>query len=213
MTKILLQQIADLHEARYAAAVEIDFIGFNFDPTLGTVLTIEEVTGIQEWIAGVKKIAIFGNDSIQNIKQLLNKIQVDMIQINTWIPPDELKDLSLPILKKIPIVHDVSFEQANFLMQPYKSMATYFLLDGFNHNITWGSFDNQPFEWKVIAKICQEYPCFVGFNLTVQTAKEVISQIKPLGVALHKGFRNEVNELNFDAIEEILEYRNQRNSQ
>ncbi|MDW8301911.1 MAG: hypothetical protein RML38_05565 [Bacteroidia bacterium] len=208
MTKVFLQQILDLHEARYAAAAEVDYIGFNFDPVLGTVLTIEEVQGIQEWITGVKKVAIFGTDNIQEIEQMLSKIDVDAVQINSWLPPSTLKGLSLPIIKKIPVVHDVSFEQLNALMFPYSSVVTYFLLDGYNYNITWGSFDNQPFEWKVIAKTCREYPCFVGFNLNTETAKEVIQQVRPAGIGLHKGVRNSTQELDFDAIEKILEYKN-----
>lgn len=207
MTKIFLQQINDLHEARYAAAMDIDFIGFNFDPVLGTVLTFEEVLGIQEWITGVKKVAVFGEQSIEEIQIFLSKIHVDYVQINTWTPASELTKLHVPVIKKIPIVHDVSFEQLNFLIEPYQNIASYFLLDGYNHNITWGSFDNQPFEWKVIAKICQVYPCFVGFNLTPQTVSEVMEQIKPFGIALHKGIRNEVQELDFDAIEKIIEMK------
>jgi len=206
MTKIFLQQISDLHEARYAAAVEIDYIGFNFDPIMGTVLTLEEVLGIQEWITGVKKVAVFGQQSIQEIQSVLDKIQADYVQINAWIPASELSELKIPVIKKIPVVHDISFEQLNFLIEPYKNVVEYFLLDGYNHNIIWGSFDRQPFEWKVIAKACQTYPCFVGFNLTAQTATEVMEQIKPFGVALHKGVRNEIQALDFDAIEQIINF-------
>jgi phosphoribosylanthranilate isomerase len=211
MTKIFLQQVSDLHEARYAAAADIDFIGFNFDPVLGTVLTIEEVLGIEEWIIGIKKVAVFGEDNIEKIQAVLSKITVDYVQINTWIPPQELSKLNVPIIKKIPIVHDVSFEQLNFLIEPYKNVVKYFLLDGYNHNIMWGSFEHQPFEWKVIAKMCQNYPCFVGFNLTVHTALEVIEQIKPFGVAVHKGIRNELQELDFDAVERIIEIKRETN--
>lgn len=204
MTKVFLQQISDLHEARYAAAAGIDLIGFNFDPVLGTVLTLEEVKGIQEWITGIEKVAIFGNQNIDEIRSVLNQIQVDYVQINAWISPKELSTLNIPVMKKIPIVHDVSFEQLNFLIEPYKQVVKSFLLDGYNHNITWGSFDNQPFEWKVIAKICQLYPCFIGFNLTLNTVTEVLSQVRPLGIALHKGVRNHTQELDFDNIEQIL---------
>lgn len=209
MTKIFLQQISDLHEARYAAAMEIDYIGFNFDPVLGTMLTIEEVLGIQEWITSIQKVGTFGQNTIEEIIPILDKISVDYAQINAWIPPPELTKLKIPIIKKIPIVHDVSFEQLSFLIEPYKDIAQYFLLDGYNHNITWGSFEHQPFEWKVIAKICQIYPCFVGFNLTADTCLEIVSQVKPFGIALHKGVRNDVQELDFDVIERIIEIKAQ----
>lgn len=211
MTKIFLQQVSDLHEARYAAAVGIDFIGFNLDPVLGTVLTLEEVQGIEEWITGIKKVAVFGEQSMEEIQAVLSTINVDYVQINAWIPAPELSRLNVPIIKKIPIVHDVSFEQLNFLAEPYKNVVDYFLLDGYNHNITWGSFEHQPFEWKVIAKMCQAYPCFVGFNLTPQTVLEVMERIKPFGVAIHKGIRNEVQELDFDAVEQIIEIKTQTN--
>lgn len=207
MTKIFLQQIQDLHEARYAAATEIDFIGFNLDPVLGSVLTLGEIQAITEWITGIQKVAIFGTQSIDEIQTILDKISVDYVQINAWISASELSKLKVPIIKKIPIVHDVSFEQLNFLTEPYKNVAAYFLLDGYNHNITWGSFEYQPFEWKVIAKMCQAYPCFVGFNLTAQTAQEVVERIKPFGVAIHKGVRNTVQELDFDAVEQIVEMK------
>lgn len=210
MTKIFLQQVNDLHEARYAAAVDIDFIGFNFDPVMGTVLTLQEVVGIHEWITGINKVAVFGEQNIEEVQTVLHAIQADYAQINAWIPASELSKLKVPVIKKIPVVHDISFEQLNFLIEPYRHVADYFLLDGYNHNITWGSFEHQPFEWKAIAKICQLYPCFVGFNLTVQTASEVMERIKPFGIALHKGVRNEMQELDFDVAEQLLDIRTQK---
>lgn len=200
-----LQSVLDLHEARYAAAVGISWIGFNFDPQAGSMLTPKEAKEINEWITGIEKIAVFGQHStIDEILLILNQIEVDKIQLNGFFDPESLSRLPKPIVKKIAIVHDISEEQLKALITPYQKVAAYFLLDSFNHEITWGSFDTQPFEWKVIRKIASEFPTLLGFNLSSTNVEDALTTVRPTGLVLHKGVRSVNQELDFDEIEKIL---------
>ena len=57
-TKVILSDVTNLSDARYASGMGVDYIGFNIDPENDQYVTSDQVKMITEWLSGV---GIIGN--------------------------------------------------------------------------------------------------------------------------------------------------------
>ena len=64
--------ITNLTDARFFAAYDVDFIGFNFDPKSPDYISPQNALAIKGWITGPKIVAEFANQDIENIKNIIH---------------------------------------------------------------------------------------------------------------------------------------------
>jgi hypothetical protein len=70
-SKIKLSNINNLSDARFAAAVGIDYIGFCFDADDASYIPPVKAKEIFEWTSGINIVAEFGEQRIDEIKDIL----------------------------------------------------------------------------------------------------------------------------------------------
>ncbi len=95
--------ISNLSDARYAAGMWADFIGFCFDPSSPSYLEPSKAKSIISWVSGPTLVAEFGDQPIEWILDFSTQLSIQVVQI-----PASYKDLTIfeKGLKTIVMVDD-----------------------------------------------------------------------------------------------------------
>ena len=78
-TTVYVTGIANLTDARYCAGMGVDYLGFNFDESLGTVLSKDTFFAITGWLAGVKVVAECGNLEWEVVEKVVRMYQPQVV--------------------------------------------------------------------------------------------------------------------------------------
>ena len=60
-TKVILLNVTNLSDARYAAGMGVDYIGFSINPVSNNYVTAGDVETITNWLSGVSLIGDIGS--------------------------------------------------------------------------------------------------------------------------------------------------------
>ncbi len=196
LTKIKLGNITNLSDARYAAAAGIDYLGFCFDANNQNYIAPIKAKEMIDWINGCKIVAEFGDqttDEIQTISELLN---VDLIELNNHILPDEFSIFNKPIIKKINI-NEFDVEGLKRELEAYKNCAEYFHLYSSENKIN--------IEENLLAHLCKQYKIILGFPLDSNTIISTINSLKPFAINIYGQDEEKTGYKDFDEMNELLE--------
>ena len=80
--KIMAGGVSHLTDARYFAARQIDWIGFNFDPLSGKKVSVDSYLEMMKWIEGPIPVAELGNMSNIDIEKILKETKIDHLQFS-----------------------------------------------------------------------------------------------------------------------------------
>lgn len=196
LTKIKLGSVNNLSDARYAAAAGIDYIGFCFDPTQVQYIAPIKAKEIIDWITGSIVVGEFGNQSIQEILDISELLNIDVIEVENGCYPDELKILNKAIIKKLDIEQCSEAYLRNEL-QAYASVA-----DAFHFYV--GSH-NPNFDITHASKIAKDYRVIWGFDMQVSDIKNWVKNHQPFGINMTGGDEERPGIKDFDQIADILE--------
>lgn len=95
--KLKLDNIHDLHDARYCAAVGISLLGFDLDPGTSKLQALQ-VGEIMEWLSGPTGIAAFGDLPPTEINAASIQSKCTFVSLPIDYPTDWAFDIELPVL-------------------------------------------------------------------------------------------------------------------
>jgi len=100
--KIKASQVSNLTDARYFAALGVDYLGFKLDLSHEERLSEALFHGIKEWVEGPKIVAEIGKTPLDLIHQIFNAEDYDVIQSALPnISSDQITDLSIDSLDEL----------------------------------------------------------------------------------------------------------------
>jgi phosphoribosylanthranilate isomerase len=140
----------------------VDYAGLIFDKNSyqcidGKLLESE----IQEADLDIKKVGVFTNDTIDNIKHQIDAFQLDLIQLNGFESPEFCKKLSKEIeVIKTFYIDDFDAAAINKMIHEYDEACDYYSFDSHSKNYKVGLTNS--FDWKMIGKTSIEKPFFIG---------------------------------------------------
>ena len=91
--KIKLSEVNNLSDARFGAAAGFDYLGFCFNPLSPSFIPPVKAKEIIDWVTGPFMVGEFGEQTVDEINQIAELLQLDMIEVNNQLLPDELTKL------------------------------------------------------------------------------------------------------------------------
>lgn len=195
LTKLKLSPITHLADARFAAASGIDYMGFCFDAASPDFIAPIKAKEIIEWTSGSHTIAEFGNQSLQEIIEISELLNMDAVALNNQILPDELMLIGKPIMKIIDCT-DLNLSAIEIEFDAYAPFAEAFILSGnldFNNNKEW------------LIKICSAHKIIWALRVEPTQIKEIIKDFKPFAINLKAGTEEKTGLKDFDELYDVLE--------
>lgn len=196
LTKIKLGNVTNLSDARYAAAVGINYIGFCFDPSSHNYIAPIKAKEMIDWITGSFIVAEFGDQSFSEINDISELLNVNVIELDNRLLPDEIPAFGKPVIKKI----DVSGFDTGQLK---KEIASYKEVCDAFHLYSSGSWAHlSEMELKSVFSNAQ---VIWGFEVSETTVKDIIQTYLPFAINISGGMEEKAGIKDFDELNELLD--------
>jgi phosphoribosylanthranilate isomerase len=196
LTKIKFGNITNLSDARFAAAAGIEYMGFCFDPLNANYIPPIKAKEIIDWTTGSNIVAEFGSQTLDEIIDISELLNIEVIEINNSILPDELKQLNNAIIKKM----DIGIQSAVDIkkqLDAYKNEVDVF------HFYT--SVDTKNVDTEYIIQLCEEYKIIWGLPIDLSTITQTINTFNPYAINISGGMEEKAGIKDFDELNDLLD--------
>ncbi len=193
LTNVKLGNITNLSDARYAAAAGVTYIGFCFDPANENYIAPIKAKEIIDWVTGSSVVAEFGNQSLEEIRDISELLNVDAIEVENRLLPDELISLGKPVIKKISLSE---YSEAQLLTETeaYQPVADAFHL-----------YRGDELNASLLKDLCARYQIIWGFPVEVSSVINTLQTYSPFALNLSGGLEEKAGIKDFDEMNELFE--------
>ncbi len=194
---VYLSNVDNLSDARYAAGIGVNLIGFRLNPKDEGSLNAVQFKEISEWISGVQLVGEFDNSSPGEVKDALTQFDVDYLMISDESQLHAFTQLDKPLILRILIDENTLHDLASTLNYCSGSVD-YFLLESEQKDL-----DEEMKEF--IAGYATQFPIILGYGVHMENAKTIVNQLKLKGISLKGGSEIRPGFKDFDEMADILE--------
>ena len=100
-TLVKLSNVNNLSDARYAAGMGVELIGFDLDESSENYVDPDQFHAITNWISGVKFVGELSTIDQGSVDKLLSQYKLDYIQLHAAADYNSINFREVPVLVKI----------------------------------------------------------------------------------------------------------------
>lgn len=200
MVKIKICGITNPSDALQAYRLGADFLGFIFYKGSPRYIPLEKAKEIfQRLPPSVKKVGVFVNERIENVKRIAKFLKLDFLQFHG----DETKDYiskfkGYKIIKSFRIKDKDSLEA----ISEYKN-ADLYLLDTYVKRKRGGT--GKTFNWDLACKLKRfKKPLILSGGLNPKNVVRAIKKVRPYGVDVCSGVEKNVGKKDLELMSEFI---------
>ena len=186
MTKVKICGITDLEDARLAAKLGADMLGFNFYKNSLRFVEPEKAHDIISQLSvSVEKVGVFVNESQERILEIVKQAGLDSVQLHGDEDEDFIVKLSK--LKAVPIIRAFRVSSSLAFDEAVNSTATFVLLDGYSESYFGGT--GITFDWSLAQEVTTILPkaVFLAGGLTAENVRQAVKTVRPYAVDVASG--------------------------
>jgi phosphoribosylanthranilate isomerase len=182
MTRIKICGITNLEDARLAAELGAQALGFIFYPKSPRSIKPEAARQIIAQLPPlVLSVGVFVNEAAALVLEVAEMVRLDWVQLHGEEPPEYCRFLYRNVMKAIRVQDQSSLEQ----MQRYQGSVRAFLLDTQTSGQKGGT--GESFDWS-LARQAREYgPVVLAGGLRPENVAAAIQEASPLAVDVASG--------------------------
>lgn len=196
-TKVIVNEVKNLSDARYCAGMGVDMLGFRFDNNGPVDLSAEDLKAIMGWVEGVKYIGTFKGGTAAKINTVCDEYGLDYVIVDDTTSLETMSDIERDIILSVNFSNGVAAALMEELKH-YRSNCRYILLE--SHE------ESDAMENAVLLKsLAENYHVLIGFGITKGNIDELIATVKPEGIALKGGDEERPGYKDYDELADILE--------
>jgi phosphoribosylanthranilate isomerase len=189
-------RITNLTDARYFAAKDVAFLGFNLEEGTEGYLDPMYMKAMREWVEGPGIVGEYVHAPAEVVAEAARFFALDAVQV-----PIGSHGNDLDILAGVPVLLQLEWPaNAHDLLQICADKAAfvaYFLLD-----IT---TDHWPLHQNLLKTLCAQYPVLLQIELPTETIQTILQEINPAGLNLSGGEEEKVGVKSFDDLDTIFD--------
>ena len=174
--------ITRLADARYCAGAGADFLGFIQHEESPRFIAPSEARKIIDWLYGPEAVGVFVNQSADTINSVADEAGFTWAQLHGTEPPEVCASVNRPVIKAFGVRHDASSDQLRPLMEPYRDVVDYFLLDTHASSV-WGG-TGESFNWRLVRELGETFPILLAGGIGAHNAEEAVRTMRPRGLDL-----------------------------
>ena len=207
-TKVKASSITNLTDARYFAAWEVEWLGFNFDQNAENAILPQSMKAIREWVDGVKIVGEFSNPTEADILEAIDFLKLDAVQCTPFTTAVMLADLSIsiPIIQEIIVEPSQSASEIKENMASYQGLVQYYLLDFEKNGIHFDAILKGNF-WSLndLSELCETFPVLISIDGSAEQLNQMLEKVQPAGLNFVGGEEEKTGFKSFDQLDEIFE--------
>ena len=205
-TRVKAAAIANLTDARYFAALGVDYLGFALEPGAVGHVSAEQVRGLREWIEGPALVGEFGHAATDDIAREAEALALDVVQVGPFGKTrDAAAATGLPVLHEIVLGADVGPAEAQRLIDGSARDTLAFVLDFSRNGLTWDALQREPAWMTWLTETCADYAVLLDVPAAPRQLADLLATLEPEGLQLTGGEEEAVGVKSFDELDEWME--------
>ena len=206
-TRIKASAIANLTDARYFAAWDVDWVGFSLEPDAVAYTSPETMQAIREWIEGPAIIGEFNASTADEIRAQVDAFQLDGVQVGLFHDLGQVRKLeNIPIIRETVVDSFTTIDILTAQCRVFERYVECFLLEFTKNRIDWATLENGTlFSLQDLQQLCSDYPILLSIDIPSGRLQEVLDTLKPYGLSIFGGTEEKVGYKSFDELDEIFE--------
>lgn len=195
--------IANLTDARYFAAREAKWLGFNMDKMNPSAVSEMEVNAIKEWLDGVEIVGEFGDISNEDLMGTVERIGFDAVLAGPFTSREAIEGLNIPVFKEVVVEPAMSENDLSNLLEDFEGAVAYYVLDFDKNKVVPGS-SNISLEF--LKELSEQYQLIVSFPWETYSIESAVQDASWAGILMRGGEEEKVGFKSFDDLDEILDF-------
>ncbi|VAW28560.1 hypothetical protein MNBD_BACTEROID06-343 [hydrothermal vent metagenome] len=183
---VKIGDVTNLSDARYAAGMGVDYIGFNIDTKSDNFVTATKFNEIVNWVSGIGIIGEIGATLPENIEEyipyLTETTEASLLTTESVYRIDGRKLEFATIHNLLDLVNDVVF----------------FLLELSPEQIEFNSPE--------LMSLCTKHPIYLSSTYNEILLEIITNTIKPKGIEVKGSIENQPGFKEYDEIADVLEW-------
>ena len=201
-TRVKAAAVANLTDARYFAALGVDYLGFALEPGAAGHVSPQQVEGLREWIEGPALVGEFGHAPTEEIARQAAALQLDVVQVGPFGKTrDAAAATGLPVLHEIVLGRDVGPAEAQRLIDASARDTRAFVLDFSRNGLRWDALREEPTWMTWLEEACADYPVLLDLPAAPDQLEELLATLNPEGIQLTGGEEEAVGVKSFDELD------------
>ena len=203
-TNLKLGEVNNLSDARYAAGIGAQFLGFNMTPGHPQYIAPDKIQEITGWLSGPNLVAEWDGGLSEIIRDTCERLALDYVQLNTFDPKlsSELRDLSL--IQNITLAGDEKpseiIAQANAVHQ-----TDMFFMFSFDTEADQENYLSKAGNRLMLTEFCRNYPVLLNFFFSPGNVIDMLEDFKPFGINLKGSSEIKPGYKDFDALNDLVD--------
>lgn len=195
-------RIAHLTDARYFAAKEVDYLGFNLEEGTEGYLDPMYMKAIREWVEGPKIVGEFKRTPIRVVSEAAAFYGLDVVQVSAKNYGSDLSELEgLEIILELEVSPEgLSFSMAD--LQAFAAQADIFLFNLSGPTLSKSLFYADKDYWREVFAL---RPALLQGDFPAEDLPEIIEVFGLAGLSMVGGEEEQVGVKSYDEIEGIFE--------
>ncbi|MEL7123254.1 MAG: hypothetical protein AAFO07_27650 [Bacteroidota bacterium] len=206
-TKVKASAVTNLTDARYFAAWEVEWLGFNLDQGTDDYIDPNAMVAIKEWVDGVQIVGEFNLPDLETVQFAIDHLGIDQVQVGQLVGNEILlalrEKLEIPIIQEIVINENEVPDHTIQLLEEKKDLVDTFLLNFELNNVDLFK-DNFGLQ-HVLKDLCKRFPILITAHFSAEEVNQLLEKTAPLGISLKGGAEEKVGYKSFDELDEIFE--------
>lgn len=205
-TKVKASSVTNLTDARYFAAWEIEWLGFNFDTGSEAYIQPQVMKAIKEWVDGVKIVGEFSLQPAEEILDAADMLELEAVQLGMFTDTATLQQLhasEVPVLLEIIVEAPGALADAATRMKEQAPYVEAFLLNFDKNGIGWEDLGEEA--RGQLRNSCRDYRIILSMDLNARELEEALELLQPYGINVRGGTEERVGFKSFDELDELFE--------
>lgn len=207
-TKVLAAPITNLTDARYFAAREVEWLGFDLDSTSEDFIEPRAMSAMREWVDGVKIMGLFQLAEAYEIREAMAKFSLDAVLLGMATPVETVIDLqaSIPVFKEIVFEKTTTGADLEDMLTIWQPFVNGFVLNFTKNSITWAMInDGNPLSVDLLTKLCENFSIVLSIDLQPEVLNNLLNMLHFHGLYVKGGVEEKVGYKSFDELDEIFD--------
>lgn len=180
-TRIKICGITRLEDAKVAANLGVDALGFIFHPQSPRFIPPEQARNIIRQLPPmINRVGVFVNQTRETIMQIATQCGIDTVQLHGNETPEFCDTISLPVIKSFSIRPDSDISK----LKEYRTQGI--LLDTWAPGMQGGS--GVTFDWNIARKACGMFSNIIlAGGLGPTNLEDALRMVDPFAVDINSG--------------------------
>jgi phosphoribosylanthranilate isomerase len=201
-TLIKASRVAHLTDARYFAAKEVDYLGFNLEAGTEGYLDPMYMKAIREWVEGPKIVGEFSRTPIRVVSEAAAFYGLDVVQVSAKNYGTDLTELEgLEVILELEVGPEgLLFSKAE--LQAFASQVDVFLFNFSGASISKSTFYAEKDIWRELFSIRTS---LLQVDIPAEDWPEILEVLGLAGLSIVGGEEEKVGVKSYDQIDDIFE--------